>query len=366
MNQQALLYYLALQQAEGVGAVIAKKLLVHCGSAEAVFKEKTMQLSKISGIGSKVTHALKNKTLFEAAEKELAFISKNNIICQLITDESYPEKLKHCPDAPIVLFSKGAIDLKNKKIISIVGTRNITNYGKEVLEALIADLLIFNPVIVSGLAYGIDIFAHQLAIKNNLQTIAVLAHGLDRIYPSAHQKAAVHMQENGGLMTEYWSGTNPDKENFIKRNRIIAGLSEATIVIESASKGGSLITAGIANSYNRDVFAVPGKLSDKYSVGCNNLIKTNQAALYSGVADLAYLLNWETKTITKSVQKQLFVQLDNEEASIYEFLNTNGKQQLDLIALQCKMPIFKTVTILFNLELKGMVKPLPGKLYQAI
>lgn len=282
MNQQALLYYLALQQAEGVGAVIAKKLLVHCGSAEAVFKEKTMQLSKISGIGSKVTHALKNKTLFEAAEKELAFISKNNIICQLITDESYPEKLKHCPDAPIVLFSKGAIDLKHKKIISIVGTRNITNYGKEVLEALIADLLIFNPVIVSGLAYGVDIFTHQLAIKNNLQTIAVLAHGLDRIYPSAHQKAAVHMQENGGLMTEFWSDTNPDKENFIKRNRIIAGLSEATIVIESASKGGSLITAGIANSYNRDVFAVPGKLSDKYSVGCNNLIKTNQAALYSG------------------------------------------------------------------------------------
>lgn len=366
MDKESLIFYLALQQAEGVGAVLARKLLVHCGNAEAVFKEKTAHLSKISGIGSKVTQALKNKSLFELAEKELVFISKNNITCQLITDDTYPDKLKHCPDAPIIIFSKGAIDLKNRKIISIVGTRNITNYGKEVLETLIADLLLYNPVIVSGLAYGVDIFAHQLAIKNKLQTIAILAHGLDRIYPSVHQKAAIQMQENGGLMTEFWSGTNPDKENFVKRNRIIAGLSEATIVIESASKGGSLITAGIANSYNRDVFAVPGKLSDKYSAGCNNLIKTNQAALFSGVSDLTYLLNWEIETATKPVQKQLFVQLDSDEATIFEFLNINGKQQLDQIALQCQMPVYKTVTVLFNLELKGMVKPLPGKLYQAI
>lgn len=366
MEKESLIFYLALQQAEGVGAVIAKKLLVHCGGAEAVFKEKTSHLSKISGIGSKVTQALKDKSLFELAEKELAFISKNNITCQVITDESYPERLKHCPDAPIVIFSKGAIDLKNRKIISIVGTRNITNYGKEILETLIADLSIFNPLIVSGLAYGVDIFAHQLAIKNNLQTIAILAHGLDRIYPNIHKKQATQMQLNGGLMTEFWSGTNPDKENFVKRNRIIAGLSEATIVIESASKGGSLITAGIANSYNRDVFAVPGKLTDKFSVGCNNLIKTNQAALYSSVADLAYLLNWDITTKVKPVQKQLFVQLDTDETSIYEFLNTQGKQQLDQIALQCQIPIYKTVTILFNLELKGMVKPLPGKLYQAV
>lgn len=366
MDKESLIYYLALQQADGVGAVLAKKLLVHCGDAEAVFKEKTAHLSKISGIGSKVIQALKNKSLFELAEKELTFIVKNNITYQLITDDDYPEKLKHCADAPIIIFSKGTIDLKNRKIISIVGTRNITNYGKEVLDELIENLLVHNPVIVSGLAYGVDIYAHQLAIKNKLQTLAILAHGLDRIYPSIHQKAAVQMQENGGLMTEFWSGTNPDKENFVKRNRIIAGLSEATIVIESASKGGSLITAGIANSYNRDVFAVPGKLSDKYSSGCNNLIKTNQAALYSSVADLAYLLNWDTETVAKSVQKQLFVQLDADESTIFNYLSEAGKQQLDQIALRCQMPIYKTVTVLFNLELKGMVKPLPGKLYQAV
>jgi len=366
MTQDALIYYLALQKAKGVGSVNAKKLLVHCGTAKAVFKNKASSLSKIEGIGLKVINGLKNKNLFNLAEKELAFITKNNINYNLITNNDYPDKLKHCADAPIVLFSKGNINLKNKKIISIVGTRNITGYGKSVLEKLMADLIPFNPIIISGLAYGVDVFAHQLAVKHGLQTIGILAHGLDRLYPSIHQKIAHQMEKNGGLMTEFWSGTNPDKENFVKRNRIIAGLSEATIVIESAKKGGSLITADIANSYNRDVFAVPGKLSDKYSEGCNNLIKTNRAALFSSVKDLVYLLNWNQEVKTKPVQKQLFVQLDAKEASVLDFLNQKGKQQLDQIALHCQIPVHKTVTLLFNLEMKGVVKPLPGKLYQAI
>ncbi|NQW36546.1 MAG: DNA-protecting protein DprA [Flavobacteriales bacterium] len=366
MSKNDLLYYLALQKADGVGAINAKKLLTHCGDVQTIFEEKGSKLSKISGIGSYVVKSLKDKTLFDQAEKELAYIDKNNISYQLITDKNYPDKLKHCADAPIVLFSKGHINLKDRKIISIVGTRNITNYGKEVLDTLIESLVIYKPIIVSGLAYGVDIYAHKLAVKHQLQTVAVLAHGLDKIYPSVHSKVASQMQENGGLITEFWSGSNPEKENFVKRNRIIAGLSEATIVIESAAKGGSLITADLANSYNRDVFAVPGKLSDTYSKGCNNLIKTNRASLYTSVADLAYLLNWDKEISVKPIQKQLFVELEKDEKPIYSFLNEKGKQQLDQIALHCKLPIHKTVTVLFNLEMKGFVKPLPGKLYQAI
>jgi len=366
MHKSDLFYYLALQKAEGVGAVNAKKLIVHCGNAKAVFKEKAAHLSKIDGIGNFVVEALRSKALFKAAEKECAFVLKNNIQYYLITDTDYPDKLKHCADAPVILFSKGQIDLKNKKIISIVGTRNITAYGKEILEQFFLDLAAYNPIIISGLAYGVDIFAHKLAVKNNLQTVAVLAHGLDRIYPAVHKNTVLKMLENGGLFTEFWSETAPERENFIKRNRIIAGLSEATIVIESAVKGGSLITAELANSYNRDVFAVPGKLTDTYSKGCNNLIKTNRAALFGSVADLSYLLNWQAETEVKTVQKKLFVNLKAEEKPIYNFLKDNGKQQLDQIALHCNIPIHKTVTILFNLEMSGVVQPLPGKVYRVV
>ena len=299
---------------------------------------------------------------------ELEFINKNKIDVLTFSDENYPKNLKHCIDGPILLFQKGTLDLKDQRIISIVGTRRITNYGKSFLEKFIAELRKYNPVIISGLAYGIDIYTHQQAIKNKLQTLAVLAHGLDTIYPKMHKKEALEMQANGGLLSEFWSNTNPDRENFVKRNRIVAGLSEATIVVESATKGGSLITAGIANSYNRDVFAVPGRTSDEYSKGCNHLIKTNQAALINTVEDLAYLLNWENeeKKLKKVIQKQLFVELDEQEENIYNFLLKEGKQNLDNIALNCKYPIHKTATLLLNLELKGITKPLPGKIYEAV
>ena len=366
MKTQDLLYLLALQKAEGIGDINAKKLIKHCGSAKAVFNEKPDNLLKIEGVGTHKLKGLKNKKLLLAkAEVELAFIQKNNIQAFSFTDIDYPERLKHAIDSPLVLFQKGNIEFKQQRIISIVGTRNITNYGRTFLKKFIKDIAQYNPLIVSGLAYGVDVLAHQLAIENNLQTVGVLAHGLDRIYPSKHQNEAKKMQEKGGLLTDFWSGTNPDRNNFVKRNRIVAGLSQATIVIESAEKGGSLITADIANSYNRDVFALPGRTTDLYSKGCNNLIKTNKAALLQSGKDLAYLLNWEEVKV-KSIQKQLFVELDDNETIIYNYLLKEGKQTLDIIALHNNLPIFKVSSLLLNLELKGVIRPLHGKLFEAI
>lgn len=360
-------YTLALLKTDGVGDVIAKKLIMHCGTAEAVLKEKKQNLLKISGVGSVLANAIVNQQNLNRAEKELDFIIKNSIQVTSLTDANYPKNLQHCFDAPYLFFSKGNIDFNQQRIISIVGTRKITSYGKDFLKKFFNDIKEYNPIIVSGLAYGVDIYAHQLALEHNLQTVAVLAHGLDRIYPAIHKKEAEKMQANGGLLTDFWSGTKPDRENFVKRNRIVAGLSQATLVIESAEKGGSLITADLANSYNRDVFAVPGRVTDAFSMGCNNLIKTNRASVLTSVKDLAYILNWEKEeTQQKSVQKQLFIDLTDEETKIYDYLLKEGKQQLDIIALHCNYPIHKTASLLLNLELKSVARPLPGKFFEAI
>lgn len=366
MNDEELFHVLALLQVEGVGDVISKKLVAHCGSASAVFKSKTTQLASIDGIGSVLLKNLKNKLVFEKAEKEMKFLADNSINVSYFQDETYPERLKHCIDGPVLLFTSGNINLRNRKTISIVGTRQITSYGTEFCKKLIADLAPLDPIIISGFAYGVDIIAHQAAMEHNLQTIGVLAHGLNQIYPKTHKKYVSKMEENGGFMTEFWSSSNPEKENFVKRNRIVAGISEATIVIESADKGGSLITANIANDYNRDVFAVPGRITDKYSQGCNTLIKTQKANLLSSAADLIYILNWDIKKEVKPVQKQLFVSLDDEEQLVYNFLQKNGKELLDTIALHCNLPIFKISGLLLNMELKGVIRPLPGKLFEAI
>jgi len=366
MTTSELFYILALQKVEGVGDIMAKKLMSHCGSAEAVFKTKTQQLAAIDGVGSSLLKNLKDETVFDKANKELEYIQNNNINVSFFQDENYPDKLKHCVDAPVLLFTAGNIDLKNRKIISIVGTRQITSYGTEFCKKLIEDLIPLDPVIVSGFAYGVDIVAHQLAMENNLQTIGVLAHGLNQIYPKNHKKYMAKMELNGGFMTEFWSSSNPDKENFVKRNRIVAGISEATIVIESAERGGSLITANMANDYNRDVFAVPGRTTDKYSTGCNNLIKTQKANVLTSVADLVYMLNWDIKEEPKAVQKQLFVSLDNDEQKIYDYLLKTGRELMDIIALECEFPIYRVSSILLNMELKGVIRPLPGKLFEAI
>lgn len=366
MSEQDLFYLLALLRIEGVGDIMAKKLLANFGSAEEIFKTKTNQIAAIDGVGSVLLKNLKDKTVFEKANQELQFITKNNIKTSFFQDENYPERLKHCIDSPVLIFSSGNINLKNRKIISIVGTRQITSYGIEFCKNLIEDLAPLDPIIVSGFAYGVDIVAHQFAMENKLQTIGVLAHGLNQIYPKTHKKYMSKMEENGGFITEFWSSTNPDKENFVRRNRIVAGMTEATIVIESADRGGSLITANLANDYNRDVFAVPGRVTDKYSQGCNQLIKIQKANVLTCAADLVYILNWDIENKSKPVQKQLFVDLELEEQKIYDYLLKNGKELLDIIALQCEFPIYKISGMLLNMELKGVIRPLPGKLFEAI
>ncbi len=366
MNDQELFYLLALQAVDGVGDIIAKKLLMHFGSAEAVFKAKTTQLAAIEGIGTILLKNLKDPSVFAKAERELQFIASRQLTVTSYQDTKYPERLKHCFDSPLVLFSSGNIDLQNQKTISIVGTRQITSYGLEFCRKFMEELAPMNPVIVSGFAYGVDIAVHQLAMENNLQTIGVVAHGLNQIYPKSHKKYVAKMEENGGFMTEFWSSSNPDKENFVRRNRIVAGMTEATIVIESAERGGSLITANLANDYNRDVFAVPGRVSDKYSQGCNTLIKTQKANVLTSASDLIYMLNWDIEKEVKSIQKQLFVALDDDEQKIYDYLLQSGKELLDVIALRCDFPIYKISGILLNMELKGVIRPLPGKLFEAI
>ena len=368
MNESELLHLLALLKIEGVGDIVAKKLINHCGSAEKVFHAKPDFLKNIDGVGAVLLKKLKDKSVLDIAQKEMQFIKDNAISCCSYLDENYPERLKHCIDGPLVLFSSGNINWNTRKVISIVGTRQVSAYGTDFCKKLIQDLAPLNPIIVSGFAYGVDIVAHQAAMDNNLQTIGVLAHGLNQVYPKTHKKYCAKMEKNGGFLTEFWSNSNPEKENFVKRNRIVAGISEATIVIESAEKGGSLITALIANDYNRDVFAVPGRTTDKYSQGCNNLIKTQRAHLLTSAADILYILNWEIekKEDNQGIQKQLFVSLDEIEQKIYDYLLQNGKTEIDKIALDCNFPVFRTASFLINMELKGVIRPLPGKLFETI
>jgi DNA processing protein len=367
MTETDLLYVLALQQVQNIGDITAKKLISHCGTAEAVLKEKKQNLLKIDGIGSVLLNNLFEKKYLISAEKEIQFINDNAIDYLYFLDTNYPEKLKHCIDSPVLLFQTGTVNLKKQRIISIVGARKITTSGIAFCEQLIETLTVYNPVIVSGFAYGTDITAHKAAMKNKLQTVGCLAHGLNQIYPKVHKKYMTSVEENGGFFTEFTSQDAFDKNNFLKRNRIIAGLSEATIVIESAEKGGSLVTADIANSYNRDVFAVPGRTTDLQSVGCNNLIKHQKAHLLSNPLDVPYILNWELEDAKKpAIQKQLFVELDDTEKTIYNYLKENEKQQLDIIAISCNLPIFKVASVLLNMELKGVIRPLPGKLFEVI
>lgn len=365
MTKEELFYTLILQKVPNLGDASAKKLIQKTGSPQAVFTEKKATLMKIDGIGSFKLKDLYSKDYYALAEDELKFIESNDITTTYFKDEKYPEKLKHCLDGPILFFQRGAVNLNEKRIISIVGTRKVTTYGMRFCEQLIEELSPLDPVIVSGFAYGVDITAHKAALKNNLQTIGCLAHGLNQIYPKIHQKYVKDVEYKGGFITEFWSSDVFDRNNFLKRNRIIAGISEATIVIESAEKGGSLVTAEFANSYNRDVFAVPGRVTDSQSQGCNNLIKTQRANLLTSAADLIYILNWKLdKEKPKTIQKQLFVELEEEEQKIYNYLKDQNKAHIDTIAINCNMPIFKITTELLKLELKGVVRPLPGKIFE--
>jgi len=367
MINDDLKYKIALSLVPKVGHIIAKKLVSYVGSFEGVFKESKQNLLKIPGIGEVLASQIVKSNAIEKAVEEIEFIKKENINVIFYLDKNYPSRLKHCDDAPILIYTKGNFDLDDQKVISIVGTRKATTDGIMFCENLVNELAVrnHNPIIISGLAYGIDAVAHKSALKNNLKTAAVLGHGLDIIYPALHKKLAREIEENGMLITDFPSKSIRDKNNFIKRNRIIAGLSDATIVIESGEKGGSLVTADIANSYNRDVFAVPGRITDIYSKGCNNLIKTNKAAMLTSVEDLEYILGWETTNQkADSIQKELFVELSDEERKVLDLLGNYDELSIDNICLKVNMSTSKVSPILLNLEFSGLVRALPGKLFR--
>ena len=366
MNSSQLLYALELQAVPNIGDITAKKLIHHCGSSEAVFKETKTNLSKIEGIGTQTIKHLHETKHLKAAEKELSFMEKHKIQGLYFEDTQYPFKLKHCIDGPIVLFQKGNIKWDHTPIISIVGTRKITTYGTSQCEKIVETLAEFNPIVVSGFAYGTDIVAHKSALKHQLQTVGCMAQGLQNTYPKQHLKFRHLIENQGGFVTDFWSTAVMDPSNFLRRNRLIAGLSEATIVIESAEKGGSLATAAMAFGYNREVFALPGRITDSQSQGCLNLIKTKNAHLVSTPADIPYILNWSLETQKKIVQKKLFVELDSDEKIIYNYLKKEEKTALDVIAIACEMPTSKAAYLLLNLELKGVCRPLPGKEFELV
>ncbi|MEO1546529.1 MAG: DNA-processing protein DprA [Bacteroidota bacterium] len=368
MTENEIVDALRLSVVRNIGSVAAKKLIQHCGSPTAVFGDKMQRLIKIDGIGLHTVKGLFDANYLQKAELEYKQLCKEGYEVLYFQDERYPERLKHCPDAPVVLFQKGNIQWDTERIISVVGTRNITKNGERFCRDFIEAIAPLNPTIISGFAYGVDITIQRMAYEKGLQTIGCLAHGLDTIYPKVHSRYERTFMQHGGFVSEFWTGTPPDRENFLKRNRIIAGLSEATVVIESAEKGGSLITADLANGYHRDVFAVPGRVDDPYSAGCNNLIKSQKAHMMTSAADLVYILGWD---IEKSPQKpafqqSLFIDMDAQEKTIYGFLRERGKQQLDTVVRDLAMPVHKVSTSLLTLEMKGVVRPSPGKWYELV
>jgi len=360
----SLIHKIGLTLIKSVGDAHAKKLLDRFGSAEAIFKAKKKQLMQINGIGAVISSLILDSNALEEAKKQVSFIEKHGIQVLFYTDKGYPQRLKQCHDAPILLYYKGNADLNHSRIISVVGTRRATSYGRQLCRQLAETLAPYDIIIVSGLAYGIDVASHKESLQQNIPTVGVMAHGLDRIYPSVHRSVAQKMVLNGGLLTEFLPGTNPDKENFPKRNRIIAGLADATVVVEAAVKGGALITADIANSYDRDVFAFPGRTDDPYSEGCNLLIKTNRAALINHSRDLLYYLGWDDVLPEKRErQLGLTLNLSKEEQHILMVLG-DAEFSIDQLAIASGISQSKLALHLLNLEMQGILLALPGKIYK--
>ncbi|MCL2028662.1 MAG: DNA-processing protein DprA [Bacteroidales bacterium] len=362
-----ILYNIGLTLLPGIGDKLGKNLVDFCGSAEAVFKEKTQNLEKIPEIGRIKAKNIVSQSVLKRAEEELLFIEKHQIQTFFFKDANYPRRLLHCTDSPLMLYFKGQTDFNVEKVVSIVGTRKCTDYGRQMVTQLLSDLKQDNVLVISGLAYGIDTLAHQIALENQLATVGVLGHGLDRIYPHQNRNLAKKMLENGGLLTDFLSNTNPDAVNFPSRNRIIAGLSDATVVVEAARHGGALITADIANSYSRDVFAVPGRLNDERSEGCNFLIKTNKAALIETAQDIRYLLNWDLEQHSKKhVQKKLFIELPEEQRTVFEALQNHPETVVDELCNLLKLPLSKLSAIFLQLEIAGVIEVLPGKRWRIL
>lgn len=372
MPDNQLKYQIGITLIKGVGPNLAKNLIAYLGSVEAVFTEKKQNLAKIPGIGEVLSKEIVSQDVLRRAEKEIEFIEKNRIQTHFFTQKSYPYRLKECPDSPVMIYYKGTANLNDGKFVSIVGTRKATESGKAICENIIEMLSgkITNLVIVSGMAYGIDICAHKSALDCGVPTIGVMGHGLDRVYPSLHRATAVKMVENGGLLTEFISQTNPDRQNFVQRNRIIAGLCDALLVVESAVKGGALITADLANDYNRDVFAVPGRIGDELSGGCNALIKYNKASLVETAEDIMRLMNWEENKMSKSpevIQTTLFENLTEEEEKIVGLLRQNPDGiNVNEMTIMLKMAFSKLSSKLLEMEFRGLVKCLPGGIYKLV
>jgi DNA processing protein len=364
MKEKNLLYQIALTLVPGIGDVLGKKLVNCCGSAEAVFTEKKQLLEKVPRVGGKILEALSDRSILARAEKELSFLEKFRIRTLFFQDKDYPFRLKNCIDSPVLIYYKGTADVNVSRIIAVVGTRNATEYGRSTCHQIISDLAQDKVMIVSGLAYGIDSCAHRSALENNLETIGVLGHGLGMIYPYQNKKLAEKMTKNGGLLTEFMNDTVPDRENFPKRNRIIAGISDAILVVEAADKGGALITADIGNSYNRDVFAVPGRINDIYSEGTNRLIRKNMASLIQSAQDIRYLMGWEEQgKKPDGFQKKIFLEMTPDEKLLVDYLNANGPAGIDDLSNKCRLVMSTTSASLLNLEFEGIVKSLPGKIY---
>ncbi len=367
---EQLRYQIGITLIPGIGNVLARQLIAYVGSVEGVFRESPQNLSKIPSIGEVRAREIANQNILARADKEVEFILKNQLSAYFFTDAGYPFRLKDCPDAPLMLFGKGRLELNRGKFIGIVGTRNASDYGKEYCNNLIADLAGMCPdlTIVSGLAYGIDITAHKAALDNGLPTIAIPGHGLDRIYPARHRDTAISMLKNGGILSEFLSKTLPDSHNFVQRNRIIAGMSDATVVVESKKEGGSLITAAIALSYNRDVFAFPGRPTDENFAGCNRLIKQNRAALIENADDLVQNMNWDIKPHTATtVQTNLFADLTDEEQLLLTCLRAHPDGiHVNELAIKTGKPYSTVSSCLLSMEFKGLVKPLPGGMYRVV
>jgi DNA processing protein len=366
MNQQETLYAIALTRLAGISQNTAHHLYMELGSASAVYEHRRDMGSVLPNCSTRLEEAIRNwDDALRRAEAEMRFVEHYSIDVLDMNSQDYPARLRECADAPIVLYYKGTSNLNQSHIISIVGTRRCSAYGQDLTRSFITQLKEICPqvLVVSGLAYGIDICAHRQALQCGYDTVGVLAHGLDKIYPQSHRDTATLMARQGGLLTEYMSETNMDKGNFVRRNRIVAGISDATIVIESAIKGGSLITARIAQDYNRSVFAFPGAVGAKASEGCNSLIRDNAAALITSASDFAAFMGWETvqkQARCKVIETSIFPNLTPDEQRVAEFLQLHGDENQAVIAVGTNIPMNRLTAILFQLEMNGVVRPMAG------
>lgn len=364
-TDSTLLHTIALTLVPDIGSVLAQNLIAYCGSAEEVFKCSKKKLLTIPQIGEERANSILSADVMRDAEAELKFIQDYKIQPLIYTDAAYPQRLRDCNDLPIILYYRGTADLNASKVVSVVGTRHITDYGKEFTKRFIEELGDQNILVVSGLAYGIDVAAHQAALDHKMNTVGVLAHGLNTIYPAQHKNVARRMTEQGGLLTEYTSSHEMSPGNFPARNRIVAGMADATVVIESAAKGGALITAGIANTYNKEVFAIPGRVGDKYSAGCNFLIRTFKATMIESAAQFLDAMNWQSNATPKKRKAQLSLHLSPQEQKIYQLLSQE-ELEIDRLVLLSEMSGGEIAAILLEMEMNGMVLSLPGKRYKLV